>query len=151
MSDGKQPATIAPDAISRESAAEPSSREKESGRVAFDSRGNSIWEWRTEDGEFARDASTSLVKKLEAHELSLEATVIARRRHDDTSKKPAPPGGGFDPYDNAAAAARIGSTARRPVPVRPPPRPAANAQRTRPGLLKKLKSWMAGKGFSPVR
>ncbi len=44
----------------------PESREKESGRVAFDARGNPVWEWRTGEGTFHRDASTTLVQKLEA-------------------------------------------------------------------------------------
>jgi hypothetical protein len=132
-------------------AATPASREMESGRVVFDPRGEAVWEWRTGEGQFQRDASTSVVKKLEAQELSLEATIIARKRHEDTSTKPAPSCGGFDPYDNGAGPARFRGTAKGPVPGRPPPRPAVNAPRTEPGLLEKLKSWMVGGGSSRSR
>lgn len=151
MMEEKRVPASATDSGSGDAAANSMSREKESGRVVFDSRGEAVWEWRTGAGEFQRDASTSVVKKLEAHELSLEATAIARKQDKDTSTKPAPPREGFDPYDNAAGAGRFRGSARGPVPGRQPPRPAVNAPRTEPGLLEKLKSWVAGRGSSRAR
>lgn len=151
MSEEKKAPASATDGGSGHAAATSRSGEKESGRVVFDPRGEAVWEWRTGDGQFQRDASTSLVKKLEAHELSLETTVIARKRHEDTSDKPAPSCGGFDPYDNAAGHAGAGSSAKRPMPGRQPRRPAVNAPRTEAGLLEKLKSLVGGRGSSGAR
>jgi hypothetical protein len=50
-----------------------------SGRVAFDSRGNAVWEMRTADHRYVRDASTTLVRKLQSSQLSLETTVIVKK------------------------------------------------------------------------
>lgn len=52
-----------------------SSLENAAGRVTFDSRGNAVWEWRTDDGEFQKDASTSMVRALQPDGLALEATM----------------------------------------------------------------------------
>ncbi len=149
MSEGSKASTTAPGHGAGDTAAGSVSREKESGRVVFDTRGDAVWEWRTGDGQFQKDASTSLVKKLEAHELSLEATIIARKRSDDSSKKPGPSGRGFDPYNYTAGPAKTGLAAEPPVPGRQPPRPAVNPPRTEPGLLHRMTSWMGRKG--PLR
>jgi len=71
-----------------------------SGRAAFDSRGNSIWEWQTEEGKFSSDVNTNYVKKLEAPELTLEDTAKISKveRPELQSKKAA----GFNPYDRGA-------------------------------------------------
>ena len=77
---------------------------KSSGRVAFDARGNPIWEWQLESGVYSRDVDTNKLRKLELNELSLVDT--------GAHKKPAGPddvpvirkslaGGGFNPYDTA--------------------------------------------------
>src|SRR5437868_8008901 len=42
-----------------------SGTDKRSGRVAFDSRGNPIWEWQLETGVYSRDVSTQKLKKLD--------------------------------------------------------------------------------------
>jgi hypothetical protein len=52
-----------------------SSLENTAGRVSFDSRGNAVWEWRSGDGQFQKDASTSMVRLLQPDGLSLEATM----------------------------------------------------------------------------
>lgn len=39
--------------------------EAPSGRIAFDARGNAVWEWRTETGEFKSDVDTQTVKALQ--------------------------------------------------------------------------------------
>ncbi len=36
-----------------------------SGRIAFDARGNAVWEWRTETGDFKSDVDTQTVKALQ--------------------------------------------------------------------------------------
>lgn len=36
-----------------------------SGRIAFDSRGNAVWEWRTASGDFKSDVDTQTVKALQ--------------------------------------------------------------------------------------
>jgi hypothetical protein len=36
-----------------------------SGRIAFDARGNAVWEWRTANGEFKSDVDTQTVKALQ--------------------------------------------------------------------------------------
>ena len=154
MSEGSKAPTTAPRQVAGDAAAGSVSREKESGRVVFDNRGDAVWEWRTGDGQFQRDASTSLVKQLEAHELSLEATIIARKRSEDSSEKPGPSRRGFDPYNYATGPANTGPAntgpaAERPVPGRKPPRPAVNPPRTEPGLLHRMTSWMVRKG--PLR
>jgi hypothetical protein len=51
------------------------SLENSAGRVTFDSRGNAVWEWRAGDGEFQKDASTSMVRALQPDGLSLESTT----------------------------------------------------------------------------
>jgi len=153
MSEEKKPQTSATGSGSGDPAATPVSREMESGRVVFDPRGEAVWEWRTGEGQFQRDASTSLVKKLEAHELSLEPTIVARKLHAEKPGNPAAScgGGGFDPYDNSTGRAGNGANARPSVAARQPPRPAVNAPRTEPGLLGKLKSLVAGRGSSGAR
>lgn len=43
----------------------------QSGRVAFDERGNSIWEWQTAPGVFSREISSQQLKALEASNLQV--------------------------------------------------------------------------------
>ena len=39
--------------------------ETPSGRIAFDARGNAVWEWRTDNGDFKSDVDTQTVKALQ--------------------------------------------------------------------------------------
>lgn len=100
---------------------------KRSGRVAFDSRGNSVWEWQVETGVYSRDVNTESVRKLELDELSLEDSAIRKADAQATpvptparnKAKPSEPpplkiepqgaGGGFNPYDNAASQRQRGT------------------------------------------
>lgn len=61
-------------------------RTEKSGRVAFDERGNPIWEWRTDSGSFRRDIDTGKLKTLYSDQLSLT----------DPGGEPL----GFDPYNS---------------------------------------------------
>jgi hypothetical protein len=114
--------------------------DKRSGRVAYDSRGNPIWEWQLETGVYSRDVSTQKLKKLDLGDLSIAETA----RHKKPSglenpdqppgapaKKAPLPGGGFNPYDNARAA---GARLR---PSQPPPAP-----QRKPTDLRKLDAWI---------
>jgi hypothetical protein len=92
-----------------------------SGRPTFDSRGNAVWEWQTEEtGKFSKDVSTQRLKKLEAPELSLEETSkVKKLKRSGTTDK----GGGFNPYERAtpenskqnAQLAKDSSPARKPI------------------------------------
>jgi hypothetical protein len=56
-----------------------------SGRVAFDERGRSTWEWRVDTGTFSRDVDTQRLKQLQE-----EAGVTLK---DESAPTP-----GVDPY-----------------------------------------------------
>jgi hypothetical protein len=75
-------------------------QEKRSGRVTFDSRGNSVWEWQLETGVYSRDVSTQKLKKLDLGDLSIAETAI---EPGPLSLQDDAPGGGFNPYDRGAA------------------------------------------------
>jgi len=79
---------------------------RSSGRVAFDARGNPIWEWQLETGVYSRDVSTQRLKKLDLGDLSIAETATHKRPPglDDKNKpgKPPLPGGGFNPYDSGS-------------------------------------------------
>lgn len=73
---------------------------KRSGRVTFDSRGNSVWEWQLETGVYSRDVNTQKLKKLDLGELSIAETAIQKKPPGLDKDEPRA-GGGFNPYDNA--------------------------------------------------
>jgi hypothetical protein len=96
---------------------------RSSGRVAFDSRGNPIWEWQLETGVYSRDVSTQKLKKLDLGDLSIAESAIQKQpaglkealggsqdpgnksKSSGSAKAHAPQvGGGFNPYDNSARA-----------------------------------------------
>jgi hypothetical protein len=39
--------------------------EAPSGRITFDARGNAVWQWRTQSGDFKSDVDTQTVKALQ--------------------------------------------------------------------------------------
>ncbi len=140
-----------PDAKPTPSAGE-SGTEKRSGRVAFDSRGNPVWEWQLETGVYSRDVSTQKLKKLDLGDLSIAET--ASHKKPSGLEDPQPPavtgskeglaGGGFNPYDNASNAGggfnpydNARSTASRLKPSQPPAAPAR-----KPTDLHKLDAWI---------
>jgi hypothetical protein len=109
-----------------------------SGRVAFDARGNAVWELRTADHRYVRDASTTLVRRI-VPSLSIEATAIVKK----PSATPVPKRS--VPLDAGHAGDRAQMGTVRTYPVRSSSgaakRPAAKSvvtSRARPGLLDRL-------------
>ena len=94
----------------------PDDGKRSSGRVAFDSRGNSVWEWQVQTGVYTRDVNTENVRKLDRDDLALEDTAAVRALGDEpaqsvresaTPKQPQldlQKGSGFNPYDNSPGA-----------------------------------------------
>lgn len=83
----------------------PPGEPKQSGRVAYDSKGNPVWEWETSTGVFDRNVSTQRLKKLEA-ELSLEDTQsVEKPKGLSLQDAERLPGGGMNPYDTGSPAA----------------------------------------------
>jgi hypothetical protein len=80
-------------------AADPNAAHPGSGRVRHDERGNAIWEWMTTTTKKAILSGTSLLKKLESSELSLEETPEEQDKSAMLPKNR--PGGGFNPYEQA--------------------------------------------------
>lgn len=121
--------------------------EKRSGRVAFDARGNPIWEWQLETGVYSRDVSTQKLKKLDLGDLSIAETASHKKPDLDRQAqgaKASMPGGGFNPYDNSSQpiegsnpydnARTLGKKIGPTSPAPPPER--------KPTDLKKLEAWM---------
>jgi hypothetical protein len=127
--------------------------EKRSGRVGYDERGNSVWEWQLETGVYSRDVSTQKLRKLELGDLSIAETATHKRPPglggsgpQKSAAPPAPkPGGGFNPYDSSAGAGPQGGNpydnARSMGQRMQPKAPPAPAQR-KPMDLKRLEEWM---------
>lgn len=121
----------------------PPGSEKRSGRVGFDERGNSVWEWQLETGVYSRDVSTQKLKKLELGDLSIAETAAHKRPPGLGDTKAPMPGGGFNPYDNSPQTgggfnpydnAKALGKKFQPTPSTQPAR--------KPTDLKKLEEWM---------
>ncbi|MGH8188727.1 MAG: hypothetical protein ACREUC_19370 [Steroidobacteraceae bacterium] len=124
----------------------PPDAKKSSGRVAFDERGNSVWEWQLETGVYSRDVNTQKLKKLELDELSIAETAQHRKPTGlGAPEKRSMPGGGFNPYDNSSQREAGGNpydnasnrTRARQPPPSPPPRPPRS-----PEDLRKIEEWL---------
>ncbi len=112
--------------------ADESQADKRSGRIAYDERGNSIWEWQLETGVYSRDISTQRLKKLDLNDLSIADTAIQRRPPDP---------GGFNPYDNSSSTrGNVGKNDPYNGGNRAPLKPAE--PKRKPTDLKKLQEWM---------
>jgi hypothetical protein len=126
---------------------EPPAADKRSGRIAYDDRGNSVWEWQLETGVYSRDISTSRLKKLDLNDLSIAETATHPRPPglgEAPAKKPLP-GGGFNPYDNSSTAGgNVGgnpyNSGGNAAHKAEPPAPAGPRQ---PMDMKKLEEWLA--------
>jgi hypothetical protein len=130
-------------------APDPTAEGKRSGRVSFDSRGNSVWEWQLETGVYSRDVNTQKLKKLDLGDLSIAETGIQKKPPGLDEKDEPRAGGGFNPYNNAprskqegfnpydnarALGAKFAPKPADPPPQRPPPRS--------PEELRKLSDWI---------
>jgi hypothetical protein len=67
--------------------------DSKSGRVSFDERGKSVWEWRVDTGVFSSDVDTKQLRKIQD-----EADVTLKEEFAATP--------GFDPYSTAPAEPR---------------------------------------------
>jgi hypothetical protein len=146
-------------------ASAPSGRR--SGRVAFDSRNNPVWEWQLETGVYSRDVTTQKLKKLDLGDLSIAESAIQKRPPGledavatEKGKIVRPlPGGGFNPYDSSVrpaggdpfnkARAAVADKAAASV-TRTPPRPAAARKPAvaippKESALSRIGSWFKGK------
>lgn len=85
-----------------------------SGRIGFDDRGNAVWEWRTETGEYQTDIDTQKVKAIQ--DSSGDSLSIAE---DEQSSHPV----NHDPYSTAAQP-------RQPFQRNPPPEEKKPQRRT---------------------
>jgi hypothetical protein len=102
MSDPKDPPSPDSQPADKLKSEEPSASEsKRSGRVSFDSRGNSVWEWQLETGVYSRDVSTQKLKKLDLGDLSIAETAIQKGPLATAEGQNPAAGGGFNPYNNA--------------------------------------------------
>ncbi|HEY7378357.1 MAG TPA: hypothetical protein VH542_06710 [Steroidobacteraceae bacterium] len=73
--------------------------EKNSGRVAFDARGNAVWEWSMATGKFGADINTERLKKLYP-DLKIQEDQPQKGKSFGTN--PDQRGPGFDPYNTHA-------------------------------------------------
>jgi hypothetical protein len=160
-SNDKDPTAKSPDTPS---AGDPRP-EKRSGRVAFDSRNNPVWEWQLETGVYSRDVNTQKLKKLNLGDLSIAESAIQKQPpglgNSAKSGQPAQlPGGGFNPYDNSSRpvhadpydTARAAKTSAGPSNVAPqaarpptPRRPPTPVPASKPSTLEKIGQWFRGK------
>ncbi len=69
------------------------------GRVVHDERGNAVWSWVRETSRIAIDATSRLLRKLEAPELKVEDTSDHELRLMPDGKNCV--GGGYDPYNQS--------------------------------------------------
>ena len=79
------------------------------GRIAFDDRGNAVWQWRSDTGTFKSDIDTNRVRQLQeatSAELAGEAQVAT----------PAPRPPGNDPYNTADSRPFVEKNAPRRTP-----------------------------------
>jgi len=140
-----QAAPVAPLTASGDATA----REKTSGRVAFDARGNAIWEWRTGDRQYAREVSTTLVERLSVSDLKIATTAIVQAlkggkpAKDGKAVDPSAPRGrvepshSYNPYNLSAAEVARSNPSKRLKPKSVVTRMVV--RRPRKGLLQRLR------------
>lgn len=127
--------------------------DNKSGRVAFDSRGNPVWQWQTAPGVYETDVTTQRLKKLEAPELTLASTQPVptlggnggKNTAGNAPKTKSKDDTGFNPYDSDAPMKPRTDRTRAAHPAmvhkRPPPARRPQAQPEKPtGMWDKFKS-----------
>ena len=75
-----------------------------SGRVVHDERGNAVWDFLATTSRIALEATSRLLKKLEAPELKIEDS-----KDEELRIMPEPgSGSGYDPYNQATKPNKLG-------------------------------------------
>jgi hypothetical protein len=147
-----EPATD--DSRPAEQSSEHAADGKRSGRISYDDRGNSVWEWQLQTGVYSRDINTQRLKKLDLNDLSIAETGShpvppgLTDIHKESQRQPS--GGGFDPYDNSTTGG--GNVANDPYnsagrgALKPDPLRAQSDSKNRPPRkpldMKKLQEWI---------
>jgi hypothetical protein len=75
-----------------------------SGRVVHDARGNAVWDWLATTSRVAIEATSRLLKKLEAPELKIEDSKDEELRIMPEPSKAS----GYDPYNQVTKAPKAG-------------------------------------------
>jgi len=108
--DGPKSATKpAPTGPPEPSSKKDAGREKTTGRVKFDDRGNAVWEWQLETGSFGIEVTTQRLQKLANPTLSIaddSPTSFETVRANPLGTKK-----GYDPYDS-------GKLGKKPPPAK---------------------------------
>ncbi len=126
-------------------AAQKNSTEKKSGRVAFDARGNAIWEWSVSTGIFKRDVDTDRLKKLEVPDLKIADDPPQKATGKAYGTSPDQRGPGFDPYKTHSikgAAPEANDASGDPYNSAASGGSATRERGTKPKDLKRLGEWI---------
>jgi hypothetical protein len=99
----------AADGAGEASAPDAKAKDKSTGRVQFDARGNAVWEWSIATGAFGREVSTQRLQKLEHPALSIADD--APTPFDTVRPNPLGTKTGYNPYDS-------GKLGKAPAPPR---------------------------------
>jgi hypothetical protein len=87
--------------------AKPESQATSTGRIAFDDRGNAVWQWRSDTGSFKSDIDTRKVRALQ------EATTAQLGVEAQVAAPAAPLRPSNDPYSTADSHALLAKKAPR--------------------------------------